>query len=69
MKLKVVKYRLKIVSQASLKRVINKSTHHPRRTLKEDGLNDVKSEISVVKSKHNPWKCVLLKGFSYKEAK
>lgn len=41
-------------------------TYHPRRTLKEHGMNDVKSETSAVKSTHAPWKCVLLKALSYK---
>lgn len=44
----------------------NTDTYHPRRTLKEHGMNDVKSETSAVKSTHAPWKCVLLKALSYK---
>lgn len=45
---------------------VKQQTYHPRRTLKEHGMNDVKSETSAVKSMHAPWKCVLLKALSYK---
>lgn len=45
---------------------VKQLTYHPRRTLKEHGMNDVKSETSAVKSIHAPWKCVLLKALSYK---
>lgn len=41
-----------------------KHTHQPRRTLKEDGENEVRSEHSFIKSMHSPWKPVLLNALS-----
>lgn len=41
-----------------------KHTHQPRRTLKEDGENEVRSEHSFIKSMHSPWKPALLNALS-----
>lgn len=48
---------------------MHKSAHHPRKTLNDSGMNDVKSAASFVKSIHDPWKCILSKALICKEAK